>query len=177
MRAILAPLFVGTLLLATASAPAQDTRSGVQGVLRSDGTFRPFVLRAITKGATGTQVTGMFTATITFKVVTSFASITASPTYQCVLSATAEGESSSGLIDDFVESTTIPAWPAGSNYTCSPEIPYQWMLYGSADRVSITYTISALNGAAVMRSSQGTLATIPMPTSATTILPAVNTRI
>jgi hypothetical protein len=184
MRLIQAPLLAGILVLATASAPAQDTRSGVQGVLRSDGTFRPFVLRAITGGGTGTENIGEFVATISIKFVTKPISGTL---VECTLTATAEGENSSGLIDDFVE--TASAWvepPSAANgtATCSLKLPYRWKLNGTNDRVAISYSIAAPASAGFTpaasdnaRTSQGSLATIAMPADDSVTVYKVETRI
>jgi hypothetical protein len=174
MKLRFVPLLAGVLVLATGSAPAQDTRSGVPGVLRSDGTFRPFVLRATTPPAGGKEVTGTFAAALTITLVTSFPEGT---TLQCGLSTTATGESSGGMFDEFIENATVNATVNGSTATCSPTIPYEWLLYATGDQVSVSYSITAINSSSVGRLSQGSIATITVPATGTVTRYKVKTRI
>lgn len=160
MKLRFVPLLAGLLVLATGSAPAQDTRSGVRGVLQSDGTFRPFVLHATTPLTSGTDVKGTFTAALTITLVTSFPEGT---TLQCTLSTTTTGISSDGVEDEFIENATVNATVNGSTATCSPTIPYEWLLYATGDQVSVSYSITALNNTGVGRLSEGTIATINVP--------------
>ena len=174
MRIGVASALAGLLVLTTGVAPAQDTRSGVPGVLRSDGSFRPFVLRAVTPTGPGKDTTGTFMGSFTVTLVTSFPEGT---TIQCTLSALADGVSAGGMIDDFDESATVTASVVGSTATCSPTIPYEWLLYGSGDQVSVSYSITAITPGGIGRLSEGSIVTIAVPANGATTRYKVKTRI
>ncbi len=174
MKFFLVPLPAGVMVLAADVSPAQDTRSGIPGVLRSDGTFRPFVVHPIVPPTSGTEVMGTATVTLTITLVTSFPEGT---TIQCGLSASAVGESAGGVLDDYGDSASVPATVQGSTATCSPTIPYEWLLYGTGDQFGTTYSVTALNSAGLGRTTSGIFATIAMPANGATTRHKVKTRL
>jgi hypothetical protein len=174
MKSNAATFLAGCLVLVTAGATAQDTRSGVPGVLRSDGTFRPFVAHAVTSRAAGTEYSGKFFVAMSIKLATSFPEGT---TIQCGLSLSVEGESAGGMIDEFQEQATVMANVSGSNATCAPAIPYEWMIYGSNDQLNISYTVTATTPVGVTRLSQGSLGTIGLPSNGIVTKGVLRTRI
>ena len=167
-------MLASILVLATASAPAQDTRSGVQGVLRSDGTFRPFIMRPMTNLAAGTEVTGTLELKLTVTLVTA---LPEGATILCGLVASDTGESSAGLVDDFGETATVAATISGKTATCSPTIPYEWLIRGTGDQFSASYTVTAVSGTGTGRTSQGSIGLMSLPASGTTTRFDVKTRI
>jgi hypothetical protein len=174
MKLSFVPLLAGLLVLATGSAPAQDTRSGVPGVLRSDGTFRPFVMRPMTNLATGTEVTGTLELKLSVTLVTALPEGT---TILCGLVASDTGENSGGLVDDFGETATVAATVSGKTATCSPTIPYEWLIRGTGDQLSASYTVTAVSGMGTDRTSQGSIGLMSLPASGTTTKFEVKTRI
>ncbi|MGH7046755.1 MAG: hypothetical protein ACREE2_10265 [Stellaceae bacterium] len=119
-------------------------------------------------------VTGTLSLKLTIKIVSN---IPASTPIQCSLSAYASGSSASGVVDSIEESDTLDATRSGATAVCQMVIPYQWILYGTADTVGLSYSINAENAAGNGRSSSVSFETIPVPRSGATTAYSLTARI
>jgi hypothetical protein len=121
-------------------------------------------------------VTGKINLKLTITIVSS---IGGSIPVQCGLSAsvTGSGSGSGGQFDDISETDTVTATRSGSTAVCQLAIPYQWILYGTGDTVSLYYTVGAQDAASNGRSSSVSFETIPVPKNGATTSYALTARI
>lgn len=124
-----------------------------------------FCVASIAHAAAPKTVTGKLTLKLTVTVVST---ISTSTPIQCNLQATVSGVTSTGQVDSVVEDDTVTATRSGATAVCELAIPYQWILFGTADMVSLSYSISATNGSADGRTSQVSFDAIAVPKSGAT---------
>ena len=97
-------------------------------------------------------------------------SITASAQHDSITSATCElkilTEDPNTKVD-FIEDVTVQAQVANNVVTCTIVAPYQWNLTALTGPIYILYTVSAMNGAVVTKTTTGGFDTIPASTTGT----------
>jgi hypothetical protein len=119
----------------------------------------------VANAVAATTVTGELTLKLT---VTIASTIPTSTEILCGLSADVSGESTSGQFDSIQEYDTVVATRSGATAACQLAIPYQWILYGTGDTVSLSYSVTALNGTSVGRSNSVSFETIAVPKNGAT---------
>jgi hypothetical protein len=122
-----------------------------------------------------TTVTGKVMLKLT---VTIASSIAPSIPIQCNLSAYASGSNPSGSqTDNILETDQVTATRSGSTAVCQLAIPYQWVLYGSADTVALSYSVTATDPNSNGRYSSISFETIAVPKTGATTSYALSARI
>jgi hypothetical protein len=92
------------------------------------------------QAAVSTYFSGTMTMQLTVNIVSS---IPASTPVQCTLFVGVVGGASNGHSDNMQETATVTATRTGSTAVCMIILPYQWALFGSADTVDVSFSVSA----------------------------------
>lgn len=71
---------------------------------------------------------------------------------------------------DFTEDVTVQGQVANNVVTCALVAPYDWSLTALTAPIYIAYSVSAMNGAVVTKTTSGGFDTIPSSTTGTTPL-------
>jgi hypothetical protein len=155
------------LLLALPPALAQSSGNGVLGILGPTGTFRPLLAHPSASAAvTPTTVTGTLSLQLTIKI---FSPIRPSTGLQCELDAAVEGlDAQFNITDSILETATAPATRTGSQAVCVVKLPYQWMLNGPKDTLSLNYSVVTTGSGGPGRTGNVSFATRSIPKNGAT---------
>lgn len=140
---------------------------GIPGYLDArTGTFRPMPQQIESPDEVpANPITGKFVLNLTVTLQSTFPS---TEVYSCGLSTEALDVSTSLF---FLDDAEVSAKKSGNTLTCAITLPYSWALTNAGqDMVTITYTVSASNGTAVLptRLANHGVATIKVPPNGTT---------
>jgi len=154
-------------------APA-DANEALGYLNYSTGVFRPVgqtedfdsELEAAKTPQTGTFVVNF---TITIK-----SAIPATSPIICGVTASVNDISAAG-VNVITEVATVAGARTGNTAKCTVTIPYSWMVLNpAAAKVNLIYNLTGSKGAALTRSSSGSIASIPVPANGSTTTQAVN---
>jgi hypothetical protein len=106
--------------------------------------------------------------------VTIRSTIPAASPISCNVSAIVTDISSAG-VNLITESATVNGTRTGNTARCTVTIPYSWMVLNLATaQMSLNYSLSGGKAPALIRSSSGSIANIPVPANASTTTQTVS---